>query len=135
MAQRRARLSFLWAAPGYPSPCKSASLFLGAPVSPAWYDVGFSAPASCHHWLLPLPWSSLHPSCTSGLFPKHLPVWLPHGPPAVITPGWLPLQRDSQDPPPTSSVGQETPQSTWERASTQGFSIPLTRFAHTSAPK
>lgn len=71
--------------------------------SQTWYEAGMLRPALCHHWLFlnareqpSTPHRALVQWDTvSGLFPKCLLLWLPHGPPAIITPGGLCPQRES----------------------------------------
>lgn len=90
-----------------PPPPPSLHPVSGPRVSPAWCEAGISGPALCYHWLFPTAreqpstshattvlWSS-----ALGPFLKCLLTWLPHGPPAVITPAWLPLSSPQEGDP------------------------------------
>ena len=89
---------------GYPSPLQVGFPVSGLRVSPAQYEAGMSGLTACSS----LPGSSPHSSwniSAAGLFPKCPLLWPPHGPPAIITPGWLCPQRDSGRTPRRHSMG------------------------------
>lgn len=83
-----------------------------------------------HHCLLPLPGCSPPPACDTSAassgraVSQHQFVLLLRGPPAIITSGWLPLQRNSGRTPSFTPWAQGTLQSTSGHDCTQGFIVP-----------
>lgn len=110
--------SFIWATLGNPCPLQVSFPVSGPGVSPAWCGAGISGPASYHPPLAAphCQGAAFHPSCNisaAGHGVKavsQMPAYVATSwALAIITPGWLPLQRNLGRIPQTSLNGPRRP--------------------------